>query len=135
MATVPSIGELNSLRRDYEPFLVDRCTIYRMPAPTAVDRGQAPDVEYPAGWDVVASAQKCRLVTQVRKAGEGLVAGQVQSNKDGKLLLKFDVVDVLAGDRIRITTRSPLKTFDLEVAGSLNRSDKLKTSIDVVKVT
>jgi hypothetical protein len=130
-----SLSALNQLRKVLNLHLPDTCNIYRMPAPTVADRGQAPDVTYPDGWDVVASNQQCRLVTALRIAMEGVTAGQVQSRKDAELVLKFDVVDVLAGDKIRITTRSPLKTFDLEVVGLLNRTDKLKTSIDVRKVS
>jgi hypothetical protein len=126
---------LNLLRRDYARiWLVDRCTIYREPEPEASDYGQAANVEYPGGWTAVASSQACRIIATVRRANESANTGQVQSSKDAVLLLKFDVADVKAGDRIRITTRSPIKTFDLEVVGSLCRTDRIKAKIDVLKI-
>jgi hypothetical protein len=131
MATAISLNELNLLRRDYaRVFLVDRCDILRKPAPTEADRGQ----ESSAESVVVASNLWCRLTAKTTKANENANTSQLQSTKDGVLLLKVNVPDILAGDRIRITTRSPIKTFDLEVVGSLNRTDKMKAMIDVMKI-
>jgi hypothetical protein len=130
-----AVADLNMLRRDYaRMWLVDRCDVLREPAATADDFGQAPNVTYPAGWEVIATSQQCRLIATTRRANEGASTGQVQSAKDGVLLLKVDVAEILPGDRVRITTRSPVKTFHLEVAGSLSRTDKMKAMIDVVKL-
>src|SRR5262245_36167018 len=129
MATIPSIQVLNKLRKDTARLFVDTCTVYREPAAALSDKGQEAEATYPDDWTVVGGQNEaCRLVTTERRAVESMTGGQVQSVADGKLMLRFDMPEIFAADRVRITTRSPVATFDLEVVSVRNRTDKLKTS-------
>jgi hypothetical protein len=131
-----NLAALGKLRNVVNLHMPDSCRVYRRPAATSSDFGQEASATYPTDWSTVGSpTESCRFVSTQRTSKESSNGAQVQSMTDGKLYLRFDMPEVKAGDRIRITTRNPVGTFDLEVVGTINRSDRLSTDVDVLKVS